>query len=177
MPSWVAACYVNKREEPFYETSALRGTESKLSIVNCWILSQVFDTCQQMWHLIRQAKQKSCFFRGLDENVSKFSSQKANSRANDHRTFPCGTTAPTKSVHAVVSVIHEKVDCTSHSHVQLWKSISTSEQRKFMSDDTFFRYCGTALHRMIKLRKETLKQKRVVGKSPLINDVRLWRDN
>ena len=31
-----------------------------------------------------------------------------------------------------------------------------------MSDDTLFRYCGTALHRMIKLRKETLKQKRVV---------------
>ena len=28
-------------------------------------------------------------------------------------------TAPPESVHAVVSVIQEKVDCTIHSHVQL----------------------------------------------------------
>ena len=110
-----------KREELFHETSALRGTESKLSIVNSWILSQVFDICQGMCHLIRQAKQKSCFFRGLDENVSKFSSQKANSRTNDHQTFPCGTTVLPEVVHAVVSVIHEMVYCTIHSYVQLRK--------------------------------------------------------
>ena len=160
---------VKKWKGTFHETGHETTRDFQLLIVG-------FDTCKPMWHLIRQVKQKSFLYCGLDENASKNSSRKANSRTNDHRTFPCGTTAPTKSLHAVVSVIHEKVDCTSHSHVQLWKSISTSEQRKFMSDDTFFRYCGTALHRMIKLRKETLKQKRVVGKSPL-NDVRLWRDN
>ena len=71
-------------------------------------------------------------------------------------------------VHAVVSVIHEMVYCTIHSHVQLRKSNSTSEQRNSClaveSDDTLFRYCGAALHRMIKLRKETLQQKKGRGK-------------
>ena len=32
------------------------------------------------------------------------------------------------------------------------------------SDDTLFRYCGAALHLMIKLRKETLQQKKGRGK-------------
>lgn len=71
-------------------------------------------------------------------------------------------------VHAVVSVIHELVYCTIHSHVQVKKSISTSELRNsplaVESDDTLFRYCGAALHRMIKLRKETLQQKKGRGK-------------
>ena len=71
-------------------------------------------------------------------------------------------------VHAVVSVIHELVYCTIHSHIQLKKSTSTSELRNSRlaveSDDTLFRYCGAALHRMIKLRKETLQQKKGRGK-------------
>ena len=32
------------------------------------------------------------------------------------------------------------------------------------SDDTLFRYCGAALHRIIELRKETLQQKKGHGK-------------
>ena len=71
-------------------------------------------------------------------------------------------------VHAVVSVIHELVYCTIHSHIQLKKSTSTSELRNSRlaveSDDTLFRYCGAALRRMIKLRKETLQQKKGRGK-------------
>ena len=68
----------------------------------------------------------------------------------------------------VVRVIHEMVYCTTHSHVQLRKSNSTSEQRNSClaveSDDTSFRCCGAALHGMIKLRKETLQQKKGRGK-------------
>ena len=71
-------------------------------------------------------------------------------------------------VHAVVSVIHEMVYCTIHSHIQQKKSISTSELKNSClaveSDDTLFRYCGAALHRMIKFRKDTLQQKRGRGK-------------
>ena len=84
-------------------------------------------------------------------------------------------------VHAVISVIHELVYCTIHCHIQLKKSTSTSEPRNSClaveSDDTMFRYCGAALHRMIKLRKETLQQKkkkRVVGECRP-NDDRWWR--
>ena len=71
-------------------------------------------------------------------------------------------------MHAVVNVIHEIVYCTIHSHVPLRKSNSTSEQRNSClavePHDTLFRYCSSALHQMIRLRKETLQQKKSRGK-------------
>ena len=71
-------------------------------------------------------------------------------------------------MHAVVSVIHEMVYCTIHTHVQLRKSNSTSEQKNSClavePDHTLFRYCSAALHQMIRLRKETLQQKKGCGK-------------
>ena len=71
-------------------------------------------------------------------------------------------------VHAVVSVIHEMVYCTIHSHVQLRKSNWTSEQKNSCLaeelDDTLYWYCRAALHRMIKLQNETLQQKKGCGK-------------
>jgi len=48
------------------------------------------------------------------------------------------------------------------------KSISTSKLNNSClaveSDDTLFPYCEAALHRMMKLRRETLQQKRGRGK-------------
>ena len=71
-------------------------------------------------------------------------------------------------VHALLSVIHEMVYFTIHSHIQQKKSISTSEVKNSClaveSDDTLFRYCGAALHRMIKLRTEALQQRKGRGK-------------
>ena len=68
----------------------------------------------------------------------------------------------------MVSVIHEMVYCTIHTHVQLRKSNSTSEQKNSClavePDHTLFRYCSAALHQMIRLRKETLEQKKGCGK-------------
>ena len=68
----------------------------------------------------------------------------------------------------MVRVIHEVVYCTIHSHVQQRKSNLTSEQRNSClavePDDALFRYCSTALHQMIRLRKETLQQKKGRGK-------------
>ena len=71
-------------------------------------------------------------------------------------------------VHSVLSVIHETVYSTIHDHIRLKKAeAETSEesvrQRRCElseeSDDTLYRYCGAALHRMIKLREETLSGK------------------
>ncbi|CAH3028849.1 unnamed protein product [Porites evermanni] len=60
------------------------------------------------------------------------------------------------------------VYCTIHTQVQLRKSNSTSERRNSClavePDDTLFLYCSTALHQMIRLRKETLQQKKGRGK-------------
>ena len=69
--------------------------------------------------------------------------------------------------HAVLSVIHEMVYSTICSHMRQKKSQPTELRHSCLaveSDDTLFRYCGAALHRMVKLRKETLQQKKGCGK-------------
>ena len=83
----------NKERERF--TFALFITKSKLSTVDSWILPQVFDACKRMRLVSRQGEQKSCLLCGLDENVGKFSSRKANSRKIDSRTFLSGTIGTT----------------------------------------------------------------------------------
>ena len=74
-------------------------------------------------------------------------------------------TSPRDDVHCVVSVIHAIVYEIIHEHVRLRKTKSGTAADGFNggrcqllkeSDDTLFRYCGAALQRMIKLRKETL---------------------
>ena len=71
-------------------------------------------------------------------------------------------------MHAVVSVIHEMVYSTICGQIQQKKARSAPDPRNSClaveSDDTLFRYCGAALHRMTKLRKETLQQKKGRGK-------------
>ena len=75
-------------------------------------------------------------------------------------------------VHCVVSVIHELVYSIIHEHVRLRKTESETAgegingrrcQLSKESDDTLYRYCGAALQRMIKLRKETLAGKKGRG--------------
>ena len=68
-------------------------------------------------------------------------------------------------VHAVLSVLHEMVYTKVHSHIQSRKSpTGTSEtfasRLSPESEETLYRYCGAALHRMITLRAETLEQKK-----------------
>ena len=74
------------------------------------------------------------------------------------------------SIHGVLSVIHEQIYSVIHEHVGLKKAetsnAGTSEQitkLKEESDDILFRYCGASLHRMIKLREETLAGKKGRG--------------
>ncbi|PFX22968.1 hypothetical protein AWC38_SpisGene12497 [Stylophora pistillata] len=82
------------------------------------------------------------------------------------------STSPRDDVHCVVSVIHAIVYEIIHEHVRLRKTKSGTAADGFNggrcqllkeSDDTLFRYCGAALQRMIKLRKETLAGKKGRG--------------
>ena len=72
-------------------------------------------------------------------------------------------------VHAVISLVHELVYTCVHSHIQGRKmSDATLDTRTSRlcaeSDETLYRYCGAALHRMMKLRRETLQEKKGRGK-------------
>ena len=72
-------------------------------------------------------------------------------------------------VHVVLSILHELVYTNVHSQIQMRKTSSlTSETFSSRlspeSEDTLNRYCRAALHRMIKLREETLQQKKGCGK-------------
>lgn len=74
------------------------------------------------------------------------------------------------SVHVVLSVIHESVYSTIHDHVRIKKAEiengGTGQARTVLreeSDDILYRFCGASLHRMIKLREETLEGKKGRG--------------
>ena len=79
------------------------------------------------------------------------------------------STGSQDDVHCVVSVIHALAYAIIHEHVRLRKTESETAGGGFNgggcqpskeSDDTLFRYNGAALHRMIKLRKETFAGKK-----------------
>ena len=82
-----------------------------------------------------------------------------------------------ESVHCVVSVLHEHVYTVIHERVRFKKADAEAtageaahqvrRQLREESDDTLHRYCGAALYRMIKLRKETLVGKK--GRGELSN--------
>ena len=74
------------------------------------------------------------------------------------------------SVNAVLSVIHETVYSLIHEHVRIKKaeasSTGTLDARTSLKEETediLYRYCGASLHRMIKLREETLAGKKGRG--------------
>lgn len=71
---------------------------------------------------------------------------------------------PPEEIHCVLSTIHELIYKIIHDHIRKRKSDSTAEDNEVQlnqeSDDTLYRYCGAAMHRMIKLRRETLAAKK-----------------
>ena len=83
--------------------------------------------------------------------------------------------SPQDDVHCVVSVMQELVHSIIHEHVRLRKTESETTREGINlrrcelskeSDDTLYRYCGAALQRMIKVRKETLSGKKGRGDLP-----------
>ena len=74
------------------------------------------------------------------------------------------------SVHSVLSVLHELICSFIHDRVRVKKADSetrgageTGTQLKEETGDVLYRYCGASLHRMIKLREETLTGKKGRG--------------
>ena len=69
-------------------------------------------------------------------------------------------------VHAVISTVHELVYTCVHSGSKISDTTLDTKTSRLCteSDETLHRYCGAALHRMIKLRRETLQQKKGRGK-------------
>ena len=76
------------------------------------------------------------------------------------------------AVHCVVSVLHESVYTIIHEHVRVTKTDSentgeasnlTRNKLAEETDDTLYRYCGAALHHIIKLGNEALAGKKGRG--------------
>jgi len=70
-------------------------------------------------------------------------------------------------VYEVLSVIHELVYNIVHTLIRSTREDAATESSEPViaeeSDETLYRYCGFALHRMIKLRRETLSEKKGRG--------------
>ena len=92
-------------------------------------------------------------------------------------------------VHSVLSVIHESVYSVIHDHARIKKAetestgtCQTTTELHEESEDTLYRYCGASLHRMIKLREETLAQKKGRGelsdeRKPIMEkELRIFRE-
>ena len=145
-----------------------KGNFQLLIIGFCRRFSTLVSECSL---LTDKPNRKAAFSVAWMKMLANFQTEKATQERSIMERFLVGQSERQFSpevVHAVLSVIHEMVYFTIHSHVQRKKSLSTTELRvsrlAVENDDTLFRYCGAALHRMIKLRKETLHQKKGRGK-------------
>ena len=112
---------------------------------------------------------KAVFSAAWMKLLSNFRSGKSSQERLIVERFLVGQHFDIEVVHAVISLVHELVYTCVHSHIQRRKlSDTTSDTRTSTlcteSDETLYRYCGAALHRMIKLRRETLLQKKGRGR-------------
>ena len=112
---------------------------------------------------------KAVFSAAWMKLLSNFRSGKSSQERLIVERFLVGQHFNIEVVHAVISLVHELVYTCVHSHIQRRKlSDTTSDTRTSTlcteSDETLYRYCGAALHRMIKLRRETLLQKKGRGR-------------
>ena len=112
---------------------------------------------------------KAVFSAAWMKLLSNFRSGKSSQERLIVERFLVGQHFDIEVVHAVISLVHELVYTCVHSHIQRRKlSDATSDTRTSTlcteSDETLYRYCGAALHRMIKLRRETLLQKKGRGR-------------
>ena len=101
--------------------------------------------------------------------LSNFRSGKSSQERLIVERFLVGQHFNIEVVHAVISFVHELVYTCVHSHIQGRKMSDTTLDTRTSrlcteSDETLYRYCGAALCRMIKLRRETLQQKKGRGR-------------
>ena len=112
---------------------------------------------------------KAVFSAAWMKLLSNFRSGKSSQERLIVERFLVGQHFNIEMVHAVISLVHELVYTCVHSHIQGRKLSDTTLDTRTSrlcteSDETLYRYCGAALHRMIKLRSETLQHKKGRGR-------------
>lgn len=112
---------------------------------------------------------KAVFSAAWMKLLSNFRSGKSSQERLIVERFLVGQHFNIEMVHAVISLVHELVYTCVHSHIQGRKLSDTTLDTRTSrlcteSDETLYRYCGAALHRMIKLRRETLQHKKGRGR-------------
>ena len=107
--------------------------------------------------------------------LSDFQPGKASQQRGIIKRFLVGQQFDAEVVYTVLSIVYEMVYHGIYAQIQRKKSATTSETRNSKlnpaTDDTLYRHCGAALHRMIKLRKETLQQQK--GREKILSERRL----
>ena len=132
--------------------------------------------CRKFSTLVRECamlpdkpNRKAAFSVAWMKMLNNFRPGRASQERSIVERFLVGQQFNCEVVHRVVSLIHEMVYTCVHAHVQRRKTTASNPDRMKSklspeSEETLYRYCGAALHRMIKLRRETLQQKKGRGK-------------
>ena len=132
----------------------------------CRTFSTLASDCSK---LPDKQNRKATFSAAWMKLLSNFRSGKSSQERLIAERFLVGQQFNIEVVHAVISLVHELVYTCVHSHIQGRKMSNTTLDTRTSrlcteSDETLYRYCGAALHRMTKLRRETLQQKKGRGK-------------
>ena len=134
----------------------------------CRKFSTLVSECSQ---LPDKKNRKAAFSAAWMKLLSNFRSGKSSQERLIVERFLVGQQFNMEVVHAVISIFHELVYTCVHSHIQGRKMSDTTLDTRTSrlcaeSDETLYRYCGAALHRITKLRRETLQEKKGRGKVP-----------
>ena len=132
----------------------------------CRKFSTLVSECSQ---LPDKKNRKAAFSAAWMKLLSNFRSGKSSQERLIVERFLVGQQFNIEVVHAVISIVHELVYTCVHSHIQGRKMSDTTLDTRTSrlcaeSDETLYRYCGAALHRITKLRRETLQEKKGRGK-------------
>ena len=132
----------------------------------CWKFSTLVSQCSS---LPDKQNRKAAFSVAWMKMLANFRLGKSSQERSIVERFLVGQQFDNEVVHAVVSLVHEMVYSCVHGRVQGRKMSNTSSDTRASkmypeSEETLYRYCGAALHRMIKLHRETLQQKKGRGK-------------
>ena len=132
----------------------------------CRKFSSLVDECAK---LPDKKNRKAAFSVAWMKMLANFTCGKPTQERSVVERFSVGQQFADELVHGVFSVLHEMVYTNVLSQIQQKKvssvtSETTSSKLSPESEETLYRYCGAALHRMTKLRTETLQQKKGRGK-------------
>ena len=119
----------------------------------CRKFSTLVSECSQ---LPDKKNRKAAFSAAWMKLLSNFRSGKSSQERLIVERLLVGQQFNIEVVHAVISIVHELVYTCVHSHIQGRKMSDTTLDTRTSrlcaeSDETLYRYCGAALHRITKL--------------------------